>query len=420
VKDMYSDILGSKQVQNILNKPVFGAQRVKQAVRSGEESTIMGETIADALDDVNAGVAKQSDNIKILEESLGAEKRRAIDPDAKGATELFEDKISESVKIVDKKIKEAGKQKGAVIKKIEKKKVVTSDVTDEFIQKAEDQFNLKMVDGKLEKFGVSSLSQSDINHLNDTIGDMRTIKNVKDLDQQSMRMADLANPKSDANVLLKNDKLSSFIMSGREQLRTKIDEALPADEREVYSELRDLFVAREEMKDALGVKANRGVTLMNRLFSYRDSEAKRIFNKIFDVTGIDLKTQGRYSYLAKELYGAQEIKPSVGQAIEKGARGLIQAKFGNIVLAGKEVVSGISEAIKKGNTKEDIAEEMIRVAKLTPEQVTKFDKAIGAVAGKLKEVGTVDDLQTLRSLIFKESSRLGTELFGEETDNPEE
>jgi hypothetical protein len=129
----------------------------------------------------------------------------------------------------------------------------------------------------------------------------------------------------------------------------------------VYSEKNDrisqLLTIDEELNRALGKDANKGGSLMKRVFSPTDGGTKDLFERILNETGIDLVDEATLAKFAMEQAGDTRQKSLLNTALGKSAeiadQGLIMG-FVNFLreqvdLDGEDLIDAIRAALKESS-----------------------------------------------------------------------
>ena len=100
-----------------------------------------------------------------------------------------------------------------------------------------------------------------------------------------------------------NDAVEGVVKQTVGQLNEVAKHAAGAKYRQINAKMSGLIDTRDALNKALGYEGSKGGSLMKRVFSPTDGGTKKLFNKVTDITGINLNEEAVLAKLAMEVAG---------------------------------------------------------------------------------------------------------------------
>lgn len=295
----------------------------------------IGEKVADVVSPMDNNVKKTIDPLaSVPKENIPNIPKEVIDKvkeATSGRMEFYLNKARRAVQnpslptpleFAGKKAEEALSKIGNKIAKYgQQKKVETEALKDSIIQGVP-EIKTKLMDSLGEIAGVDindagefvakagrSVAVSDPSDLKliktiknklDSLGESPTFKQVDDAvdymqDLLYKKKANLAQPI--------NSKIEGVVKKITGELNGKLKSSGTQLYRDSNQSISRLMEVRDNLNKALGYDANKGGSLMKRVFSPTDGGTKKMFNEIKKITGIDLNEEATLAKFAMENFG---------------------------------------------------------------------------------------------------------------------
>lgn len=240
-------------------------------------------------------------------------KKATIDQQNATPLELAGDKAVEALNKIQDKLSTYGKLKSGAIGAFGEKNVGT--IATKFRQSLESAFKNKNLIGGDKKLVSDIIARSKTLGNNPTASRVDAfIDEVQDLIYASSR--DLTVPVTDS--------ITSSIRKTLGELNSGLKSQLPKSYSGFNDKYANLVGTRDMLNKALGLEADKGGSLLKRVFSPTDSGTKKLFNDVLKETGINLTDEAVLAKFAMELFG----DPRQASILEKLSiptqRGLIE------------------------------------------------------------------------------------------------
>lgn len=281
-------------------------------------------------------------NLTDLNKYMDQAKKSVSNYSEDNALKLASQKAEDAVSHMDKQLKLYGKTKEMALQRIASEPVNASGLRDSFASTVKDRTGSKFTkQGILTtprgQFSTIS-SATDRGLLTDTynilkkLGDNPTaFRTDKAVDALQARL-DYAGKNLYEPV---NSKVEAMVKSTVKDLNKRV-QSLDKNYRLANKGYSDTIETRNELNKALGLHANKGASLLKRVFSLTDGGTKALFDQVKTKTGIDLIREATLAKFAMESVGDYRQANLLEQLLNSGkvptnATGLIH-KAGEFVL----------------------------------------------------------------------------------------
>lgn len=293
ISEVSSDVLNK-------TKEIFSKSRAKV----GDQIIPIPQTVKTTL--------KRVDN-DMLGKYINQAKQATIDQQNATPLELAGDRAVEALNKIQDKLSTYGKLKSGAIGAFGEKNVGT--IATKFRQTLENSFKDKNLIGGDKKLVNDIITRSKALGNNPTASRVDSfIDEVQDLLYTSSR--DLTVPVTDS--------ITSSIRKTLGELNSGLKAQLPKSYAGFNDKYANLVGTRDMLNKALGLEADKGGSLLKRVFSPTDSGTKKLFNDVLKETGINLTDEAVLAKFAMELFG----DPRQASILEKLSiptqRGLIE------------------------------------------------------------------------------------------------
>lgn len=309
--------IGSDVVDKI--KRIFSSSKAK----IGDEILPIPETVKTTLKRTNS---------ETLAKYINQAKNASIDQKSMTPLELAGDKAMEALNKIQSKLDQYGKFKGNSIGNFGDKNVGT--IATKFRQQIENNLKGKSIIGE----GDSSLVKN-ILEASKKLGNNPTAKQVDSFidDAQNLLYTstqNLAIPVSEPTTAL----LKKYLGELNNSLKSK----LPTSYGVYNTKFSNIIELRDSLNKALGFDANKGGSLLKKVFSSTDSGTKKLFEQIAKETGIELTDEAVLAKFAMELFGDSRQASILQQLSIPTQRGLIEK-----IISSTGKFAGLEDWIKK-------------------------------------------------------------------------
>lgn len=274
----------------------------------GLVNTLKPENVRPEMSLTERAVTKQK-NLKDLNKYMEQAKRSVSNYSEDNALKLASQKAEDAVAQMDKQLKLYGKTKDMALERIASKPVDITGIKDSFAEKVSERTGAKftqrgVVTTPRGQFSTIT-SATDRGLLTDTYSILKklesnptALRTDKAVDALQARL-DYAGKNLYEPV---NSQVEALVKDTVRDLNKRV-QSMDENYRLANKGYSDTKGIREELNKALGLHANKGASLLKRVFSLTDGGTKALFDRIKQRTGIDLIREATLAKFAMESVG---------------------------------------------------------------------------------------------------------------------
>jgi len=221
-------------------------------------------------------------------------KNAVIDQKALTPLESAGQKATESLQTIQNKLNSIGSQKASILEKAKTGLQPMGNIA----LKARQSLNQQL--GKLTLDAPDTSLMKDISGKLKSLGSNPSVKKVDEFIDYAQEQLFKG---TDGLTVSIGSRTEAVLKNVIKQMNDNVKKVAGKSYSNLNKQYSDIIDIRNKLNKALGTDANKGGSLMKRVFSPTDGGTKKLFEEVKKLTGVDLTDEAVLAKFAMELYG---------------------------------------------------------------------------------------------------------------------